>query len=201
MTTKAYIKDYPRPQFVRKDWMNLNGEWSFRFDDSNKGEAENWQEAFEEMHKIIVPFPYETRMSGIGTEEFHPYVWYSRKVHIPKEAEGNRAILHFQAVDHVAKVWVNGKMAGSHRGGYAAFSIDITPYLVFGTDNQITVKAEDSSSCTQPRGKQRWTKDNFECFYVQTTGIWQTVWLEYVKEQRRTVRHPGRSAACCLSYR
>lgn len=184
MTTKAYIKDYPRPQFVRKDWTNLNGEWSFRFDDHNAGEQENWQEKFTETHKINVPFTYETKMSGIGAEEFHPNVWYSRQVQIPKEAEGKRVILHFQAVDHMAKVWVNGRMAGSHQGGYAAFSFDITPYLVFGSENQITVKAEDSDSCTQPRGKQRWTKDNFECFYVQTTGIWQTVWLEYVEEQR-----------------
>lgn len=184
MTTRGYIKDYPKPQFVRKDWTNLNGEWSFRFDDQNTGEREHWQEKFAETHKINVPYTYETRMSGIGVEEFHPYVWYSRQVHIPKEAEGKRVILHFQAVDHLAKVWVNGRMAGSHQGGYAAFAFDITPYLIFGADNRITVKAEDSSSCTQPRGKQRWTKDNFECFYVQTTGIWQTVWLEYVGEQR-----------------
>nr|WP_145157401.1 sugar-binding domain-containing protein [Paenibacillus terrae] len=184
MTTRGYIKDYPRPQFVRGDWMSLNGVWDFRFDDHNAGEQERWQETFAETHKINVPFTYETRLSGIGIEEFHPYVWYNKKVHIPKEAGGKRVILYFQAVDHVAKVWINGQMAGSHQGGYAAFSFDITPYLVFGADNQITVKAEDSDSCTQPRGKQRWTKDNFECFYVQTTGIWQTVWLEYVEEQR-----------------
>ncbi|MGG4047042.1 glycoside hydrolase family 2 protein [Paenibacillus favisporus] len=184
MTTRGYIKDYPRPQFVRGDWMSLNGVWDFRFDDHNAGEQERWQETFAETHKINVPFTYETRLSGIGIEEFHPYVWYNKKVHIPKEAGGKRVILHFQAVDHVAKVWINGQMAGSHQGGYAAFSFDITPYLVFGADNQITVKAEDSDSCTQPRGKQRWTKDNFECFYVQTTGIWQAVWLEYVEEQR-----------------
>ncbi|PQP88824.1 glycoside hydrolase family 2 protein [Paenibacillus sp. AR247] len=184
MTTRGYIKDHPRPQFVRGDWMSLNGVWDFRFDDHNAGEQERWQETFVETHKINVPFTYETRLSGIGIEEYHPYVWYNKKVHIPKEAGEKRVILHFQAVDHVAKVWINGQMAGSHQGGYAAFSFDITPYLVFGADNQITVKAEDSDSCTQPRGKQRWTKDNFECFYVQTTGIWQTVWLEYVEEQR-----------------
>ncbi|MBD2871775.1 glycoside hydrolase family 2 protein [Paenibacillus arenilitoris] len=184
MTTKAYTKDYPRPQFVREHWTNLNGEWSFRFDDGNVGESQNWQETFEETHKITVPFTYETKASGIGEERFHPHVWYSKSVSIPKDAEGRRVILHFQAVDYIAKVWVNGSMVGRHQGGYAAFSFDITPYLVFGADNIITVKAEDGDSCTQPRGKQRWTKDNFECFYVQTTGIWQTVWLEYVEEQR-----------------
>ncbi|RIX51167.1 glycoside hydrolase family 2 [Paenibacillus nanensis] len=184
MTTKAYIKDYPRPQFVRDNWLSLNGEWSFRFDDAKAGEQEKWYEKFEETHKINVPFTYETKASGIGIEEFHPQVWYNKTVAVPKETEGKRVILHFQAVDYVAKVWVNGTFAGQHQGGYAAFSFDITPYLVFGADNNITVKAEDSNSCYQPRGKQRWVKDNFECFYVQTTGIWQTVWLEYVEQQR-----------------
>ncbi|WP_059045761.1 glycoside hydrolase family 2 protein [Paenibacillus rubinfantis] len=184
MTTKGYIKDYPRPQFVRNEWMNLNGEWDFRFDDQNVGETEKWQEQLAGTHKIKVPFTYETKASGIGVEEFHTRVWYSRRVAIPKEAEGKRVILHFQAVDYLAKVWVNGELAGGHQGAYAAFSLDITLYLTFGEDNVITLKAEDSNDCTQPRGKQRWTKNNFECFYVQSTGIWQTVWLEYVAEQR-----------------
>jgi len=184
MTTVSYIKDYPRPQFVRSEWLNLNGEWDFRFDDDNAGELEKWQENFAGTHTINVPFTYETKASGIGIEDFHPQVWYSRIVAIPKEEAGKRVLLHFQAVDYMAKVWVNGIQAGTHQGGYAAFSFDITDYLTFGADNTITVKAEDTDSCTQPRGKQRWTKDNFECFYVQTTGIWQTVWLEYVAEQR-----------------
>lgn len=184
MATKSYIKDYPRPQFVRPEWHNLNGEWQFRFDDANVGERLLWQENFEGTHTITVPYTYETKASGIGDETFHSHVWYNRSVAIPAEAAGKRVLLHFQAVDHVAKVWVNGQMAGGHQGGYAAFSLDITPYVTFGIDNQITVKAEDSDSCTQPRGKQRWTRDNFECFYVQTTGIWQTVWMEFVEEER-----------------
>lgn len=79
MTTRGYIKDYPRPQFVRGDWMSLNGVWDFRFDDHNAGEQERWQETFVETHKINVPFTYETRLSGIGIEEFHPYVWYNKR--------------------------------------------------------------------------------------------------------------------------
>lgn len=184
MTTRAYIKDYPRPQFVRMEWQSLNGGWGFRFDDLNAGETEKWQEELKPTHTITVPYTYETQASGIGIEEFHPRVWYSKQVSIPEEAAGKRVILHFQAVDYYAKVWVNGVLAGSHQGGYTAFSIDITPYLVFGQENNITLKAEDSSDCTQPRGKQRWTKKNFECFYVQSTGIWQTVWLEYARDQR-----------------
>lgn len=181
MTTKMYIKDYPRPQFVRENWVNLNGEWGFGFDDENTGERDRWQENFHGDLKIKVPFTYETMASGIGREEHHPFVWYNRSLDIPKEDEGKRVVLHFQGVDYLAKVWINGTYVGSHQGGYAAFSFDITPYVTFGAANQLTVKAEDSMDATQPRGKQRWVEHNFECFYVQTTGIWQSVWLEVVE--------------------
>jgi len=180
MTTQAYIKDYPRPQFVRKDWHSLNGEWDFRFDDENRGEREKWYTQLEADRRIIVPFTYETKASGIGEEAFHPNVWYQKVVELPLERQGQRTILHFQAVDYTAKLWVNGIYVGQHQGGYAAFSFDITPYAVYGGANRLVVKVEDSLSCTQPRGKQRWIRDNFECFYVQTTGIWQSVWLEHV---------------------
>lgn len=180
MTTQMYIKDYPRPQFVREQWINLNGEWDFRFDDDNVGERENWYVDLQADRKIRVPFTYETKLSGIGEETFHPQVWYEKKLTLPAEAAGKRAILHFQAVDYRAKLWVNGVYVGQHQGGYAAFSFDITPYVTFGSENVLSVKVEDSDSCTQPRGKQRWQNDNFECFYVQTTGIWQTVWMEFV---------------------
>jgi len=177
-----YIKDYPRPQFVRSDWTNLNGEWSFGFDDLNVGEKAKWQEQFGGNRSIIVPYSYETKASGIGEEEHHPYVWYERKIDVPTAAADKKTMLHFQAVDYIAKVWVNGHYVGQHKGGYTAFSFDVAPYLVYGDSNRVTVKAEDSMNAAQPRGKQRWMKDSFECFYVQTTGIWQSVWLEYVND-------------------
>ncbi|GIP16663.1 beta-glucuronidase [Paenibacillus montaniterrae] len=180
MTTAMYVKDYPRPQFVRSNWVNLNGEWDFRFDDHNRGEQERWFAQFPNELKIRVPFTYETKASGIGVEEHHANVWYHRAFEVPLQVPGKRLILHFQAVDYFAKVWINGIYAGSHQGGYAAFSFDITPYVRPGSTNQITVKVEDSKDATQPRGKQRWVDRSFECFYVQTTGIWQTVWMELV---------------------
>ncbi|MBB6733978.1 glycoside hydrolase family 2 protein [Cohnella zeiphila] len=182
MTTGHYVKDYPRPQFVRDNWQSLNGEWDFRFDDQNVGERARWYDDLHGDLKIQVPFTYETKAGGIGEEKFHPYVWYQREWPTPPDLGEQRVILHFQAVDYVAKVWVNGVFAGRHQGGYAAFSLDITDSLARepGAANRIVVKAEDSQSCTQPRGKQRWVDDNFECFYVQTTGIWQSVWLERV---------------------
>lgn len=187
MSLKHYRKEYPRPQFVREDWDNLNGEWDFRFDDNNVGEQEQWFKPgdFGGNMKIQVPFVYETKASGIEEAAFHPYVWYQRQFNVPTEQRQKRVMLHFQAVDYVAKVWVNGQFVGRHEGGYTAFSFDITPYLLIdaGANNQIVVKAEDSNDCTQPRGKQRWRDENFGCWYVQTTGIWQTVWVEYVAEQ------------------
>lgn len=175
-----YRKEYPRPQFVRKDWQDLNGVWDFAFDDANEGEGQGWQKGFSPTHTIQVPFVYETKASGIAEEKFHPYVWYQRQIEAAEEQLARRVELYFQAVDYVAKVWVNGVFVGKHEGGYSAFSFDITPYLKVGKDNLIVLKAEDSDNCTQPRGKQRWRKDNFGCWYVQTTGIWQSVWLEYL---------------------
>ncbi|WP_168121753.1 sugar-binding domain-containing protein [Paenibacillus sp. HB172176] len=178
-STHKYVKDYPRPQWLREDWQLLNGEWGFRFDDQFEGERSKWFNELKGDRKIQVPFTYETKASGIGEETFHPCVWYERSVSIPESASNKRVLLHFQAVDYLAKLWVNGVYVGSHEGGYAAFSFDITDALQAG-DNRLTVRVEDSNSTMQPRGKQRWVEKNFGCWYVQTTGIWQSVWLEYV---------------------
>ncbi len=177
---KSYRKDYPRPQFVRANWTNLNGDWDFSFDDENRGEAEKWYELFPIDRTILVPFTYETKLSTIREESRHDAVWYHRKLNIcEKELAENKPVLHFEGSDFHTKVWVNGKLAGSHRGGYSRFSFDISA-LVRDGENEVTVKAEDSFDASQPRGKQRWKKENFGCWYVQTTGIWKTVWMEYI---------------------
>ncbi|WHY73807.1 glycoside hydrolase family 2 protein [Fictibacillus enclensis] len=175
-------KEYPRPQFQRNDWLNLNGEWNFQFDHQNAGEKEAWYKKTDLNQKIIVPFTYETKASGIHEETFCPYVWYQKSVDVPKEFAGQRVLLHFQSADYVTKVWVNGIFAGEHKGGYTAFSFDITNYINEEKENNLVVKIEDSLSEHQPRGKQRWIDKNFGCWYVQTTGIWQTVWLEFLHE-------------------
>lgn len=177
---KCYIKDYPRPQMVRKNWLNLNGEWDFSFDDNNKGEKEGYQNGFNGQTKIRVPFTYETELSGIHDETEHKNIWYQKKVSLQRE-EGKRILLHFEGSDYVTKVWINGTYQGSHKGGYERFSFDITDAAVDG-ENLIVVKVEDSLSMRQPRGKQRWLKENFRCWYVQTTGIWKSVWMETVPE-------------------
>lgn len=177
---KCYIKDYPRPQFVRGNWTNLNGIWDFAFDDDNKGEQNQWYEKFQSEYSICVPFTYETRLSGIEDESRHDFIWYHRTLHVEEgKLEKNNYVLHFEGSDYITKVWVNGQFAGSHQGGYARFSFDITN-LVNDGENDLVVKVEDSFDMQQPRGKQRWKKENFGCWYVQTTGIWKTVWSEYV---------------------
>ncbi len=182
---KCYMKDYPRPQFVRSQWENLNGEWEFAFDDELSGMAKAWYKTFPGEHlKIRVPYTYETKMSGIQDERAHPCVWYHRGFLADAASmDGKRLILHFEGSDFRTRVWVNGLCAGSHTGGYARFSFDITD-LVRAGENDITVMVEDSADVQQPRGKQRWLKDSYDCWYVQTTGIWKTVWTELVPEIR-----------------
>lgn len=175
--------EYPRPQFQRQSWLNLNGTWKFAFDDKNLGERGMWQQNPFFSAEIQVPFTYETKASGIGDESFHPYVWYQRTFEIPEEEIGKRAILRFQASDYLTKVWVNGNYIGAHAGGNAAFSFDITNALNKTEKNELVVKVEDSQSCYQPRGKQRWRDESYGCWYVQTTGIWQTVWLEFLQQE------------------
>ncbi len=186
---KTYQRtEYPRPQFERKEWMNLNGTWKFGFDDKNIGELEQWQHKPSALTKEIqVPFTYETEASGIGEEAFHANVWYHRTFQITEENAAKRALLRFQASDYHTKVWVNGVFIGAHTGGYAAFSFDISHAVDATKENELVVKVEDSQSCYQPRGKQRWINENFGCWYVQQTGIWQTVWLEFLPET--TINH------------
>lgn len=132
---------------------------------------------------IEVPFTYEAKQSGIGDEAAHGQIWYHKCIMVDagRLATGAQLWLHFEGSDFHTKVWVNGQYIGEHLGGYARFSFDITGF-VKDEENEIVVKVDDSFNPQQPRGKQRWVKDSFGCWYVQTTGIWKTVWMEYVPE-------------------
>ena len=177
-------QEYPRPQFVRKDWENLNGTWKFEFDDDNIGLSEKWYLEKEFSREIQVPFVYQSKLSGINDTKFHDIVWYKRKITIPERWDNKRIILHFGAVDYRAKVFVNGFFVGENEGGNVPFSFDITDLLVGdGKTADITVRAEDpSEDTTIPRGKQFWKEKSESIWYTRSTGIWQTVWLEPVNE-------------------
>lgn len=181
ITLHATRLDYPRPGLRRKEWLCLNGEWEFAFDDARKGESEKWYLAETPFGRTIqVPFAYQSELSGIGDPSFHDVVWYRKFIEIPPGWEGRRVVLHFGAVDYLAKVWVNGQLAAIHEGGHTPFQADITDLLKEG-GNVIAVRAEDDSkNLAQPRGKQYWEERSASIFYTRTTGIWQSVWLEPV---------------------
>lgn len=165
-----YRSEYPRPDFVREEWENLNGTWDFRF------EGEQWQE-------ILVPFVFQCELSGIGDNRMCDTVYYKKTIAVLNEWKGKRILLHFGAVDYECSVFVNGKLAGKHTGGNGAFSFDITDILLWNGEELLEVKVFDPCKDeTIPRGKQYWEESPESIWYTRSTGIWQTVWLEPVSE-------------------
>ncbi len=172
--------EYPRPQCVRRNWLCLNGEWQFEIDSGDSG-LERGLLQRDLRDRILVPFCPESSLSGIGNTDFLNAVWYRRTVIIPADWADQRVLLHFQAVDHDATVWVNGQELGRHRGGFTPFSIEL-PEDVIGHEATFVVRARNYNRIPQARGKQAQSYANRECVYTRTTGIWQTVWLEPVPE-------------------
>lgn len=177
----------PRPDFLRKEWLNLNGAWDFEFDFSNTGIEKNFflpDKKFKE--KIIVPFAPESSLSGIENTDFLVSVWYKRKIEIPENWKNKRIFINFGAVDFLANVWINGQHLGHHTGGYTPFCFEITPFLK--KENFLVVNAyDDNRSFTQPCGKQSTKYGSYGCYYTRSTGIWQTVYLHatgksYIKQ-------------------
>ena len=175
-----YRQEHPKPQFERENWVNLNGVWEFQMDKSNSGTSRRLFDVdakFED--KINVPFCPESKLSGIGNTDFLNSVWYRRSFSVTKEQLSGRVVLNFGAVDYKTTVYLNGKECGEHKGGYSSFGFDITEYLSVG-ENILTVHAEDDARDTCiPSGKQSMRYESWGCCYTRTTGIWQTVWLEF----------------------
>ena len=176
--------EYPRPYLKRDDssWICLNGQWDFEIDrDASLDEAEySKKESYE--RRINVPFVPESRESGIEETCHMKRVWYTRTFTLPEnfDLEGGRVLFHVGACDYHTKVWVNGCLAGEHKGGYTPFSFDITDLLKEG-ENRVNISAfDDVLDKLQPSGKQCEEEVNHGCFYTRCTGIWQTVWAEYV---------------------
>jgi hypothetical protein len=166
--------EYPRPQMVRKEWQNLNGLWDYAVTAKDAAQPTKWD------GNILVPFPIESALSGVMKRVYETNrIWYHRTFEVPKSWKGRRVLLHFGAVDWETTVWVNGKELGSHRGGYDAFSFDITDALKPQGDQELIVAVWDPTDAgTQPRGKQ--IRNPHGIWYTPSSGIWQTVWLEPV---------------------
>ena len=167
--------EYPRPQMVRADWMNLNGLWNYSI--LGKDDVASSQEG-----RILVPFAIESSLSGVGRRlAKDETLVYEREFTLPKKWKGRNVLLHFGAVDWAAEVYVNDVLVGGHKGGYDPFSFDITSYLKKSGKQNIKVKVQDATDNSfQPRGKQcNLTRG---IWYTPVSGIWQTVWLEPVAE-------------------
>lgn len=171
----APLPEYPRPQLVRdNNWKNLNGLWSYAITPATQDKPAKYDGS------ILVPFAVESALSGVGrTVGKDSLLWYNTNISIPAAMKGKEILLHFGAVDWQAEVFVNGKSAGKHEGGFDPFSINITPFLKNGAKQEITVRVWDpTDDGPQPRGKQ--VKHPEGIWYTPVTGIWQTVWLEAV---------------------
>lgn len=167
--------EHPRPDAVRAHWANLNGAWGFRFDPKDEGLGQGWEKpgaaGFD--RTIMVPFPWQSELSGIHQVKDSPRIgWYRRKLRIPADfPSGDRVWLRFEAVDWRADVWLNGRKVAEHEGGYTPFSADVTDALDRSAENTLVVRAFDPTDPELPTGKQ-------VGWYTPTSGVWQTVWLE-----------------------
>ena len=179
MTTSVPKPEYPRPQSVRRDWLNLNGEWQFEIDRGDSG-LERGLRTRDLTGSIVVPFAPESAASGIEDTDFLHAVWYRRTIELPADWAGRDVLLHFGAVDHDTTVWVNDVELARHRGGFSSFTVPLAGVASAGETATIVVRARDTPNEAQARGKQSTWYSNTGCNYTRTTGIWQTVWLEPV---------------------
>ena len=180
MSNSIPRSEYPRPQFSRPSWMNLNGQWQFEIDHGASGRARGLVEKEPLAQTITVPFCPESELSGINNKDFMAAVWYRRSFTLPAEAEGQRIFLNFGAVDYKCEAWVNGVSVGTHQGGYVSFSFEITDAVKPGENTVVVCADDDLRGGRQPFGKQCDQYHSRGCSYTRTTGIWQTVWLEWV---------------------
>ena len=180
--------EYPRPQFVREPWVNLNGTWTCAFDFGKSGRQRGFasRAGFGDLPfgtEIQVPFCPESSLSGIGHKDFIEMMWYHRMLTIPPSWEGQRILLHFGGVDYESEVFIDGESVGRHWGGTVGFSFEITRHVTPGESHDLVVYVRDETrSGEQPGGKQCPDYASRRCHYTRTTGIWQTVWLEAVPE-------------------
>jgi hypothetical protein len=200
--------EHPRPYFQRADWQSLNGKWRFAFDPDLIGEQMRWylpsagqianlygppRHGGAKNLEINVPFPWESKLSGVERTDYKGAAWYEREIFVPSEWEGKRVYLNFEAVDWQTRVWINGVFAGENENGYLPFSIDLSRFVQPGETAYVVVRAFDVADASTMVGKQvpRW--------YTYSSGIWGSVWLEarasnHVKNVRVAPNVPGEQA-------
>ena len=171
--------EYPRPQFERSEWVNLNGEWSYELDLVDTGFERQLFNSNGFADKIIVPFCPESKLSGVEHKDFITGIWYHRTIQAPAKWNNRKIMLHFGAVYYESEIYIDGKFVGRHFGGSSPFAFDVTEWLADGKEHNLVVRANSYlRSKTQGAGKQSLRHYSYGCVYTRTTGIWQTVWLE-----------------------
>ena len=203
-------KEHPRPIFYRKDWINLNGQWSCEFSKDIKGFSKRKLNKKKFTKKINVPFCPESKLSGIGHTDFIQEIYYQKTFKIPETWKNKKILLHFGGVDYESTIYINKKKVGFNQGGSTPFSLEISSFLNKNTENDLKLYVIDkrcagspepkfdykgrgvfrsqddikkwvlNKNRFQPRGKQSTFRHSYGCYYTRTTGIWQTVWLEAV---------------------
>ena len=175
--------EYPRPQFEREAWMNLNGTWSFDFDFGESGKDRNYQNSQDLGKQILVPYCPESKLSGVQHVDFINCMWYQRKISIPSDWNNKKIFLNFGAVDYMAEIYIDGNMIQRHYGGSSSFSVDVTRFVKAGQEHNLVIQVKDDlRSGLQTGGKQCTGYYSGGCSYTRVTGIWQTVWMEAVAE-------------------
>ncbi len=206
-------KEHPRPQFFRKNWMNLNGKWTCEFSKNIKGFSKSKLNKKSFAKKINVPFCPESKLSGIGHTDFIQEMYYQKTFKIPETWKNKKILLHFGGVDYESTIYINKKKVGFNQGGSTPFSLEISSFLNKNTENDLKLYVIDkrcagspepkfdykgrgvfrsqddikkwvlNKNRFQPRGKQSTFRHSYGCYYTRTTGIWQTVWLEAVNHK------------------
>lgn len=175
--------EYPRPQFEREAWMNLNGTWSFDFDFGESGKDRNYQNSQDLGKQILVPYCPESKLSGVQHVDFINCMWYQRKISIPSDWNNKKIFLNFGAVDYMAEIYIDGNIIQRHYGGSSSFSVDVTRFVKAGQEHNLVIQVKDDlRSGLQTGGKQCTGYYSGGCSYTRVTGIWQTVWMEAVAE-------------------
>lgn len=167
MSAGIPLPEHPRPDFMRENWINLNGIWDFNFDKDDWGRTEKWFEAKNFEEQILVPFSWGAPLSGVA--DLADIAWYSREIRVPSSWAGERTFLVIGACDWISELWIDGLSVGTHQGGYMQFEFDLTPFITPGSSHRITLRVDDREHPYKLNGKQG---------YGEAKGIWQTVFLE-----------------------
>ena len=162
------LPEHPRPDFERTDWVNLNGVWEFEFDSLNVGLDKKWQTGNAVFpHKINVPFPWGSALSGVKDEA--DFAWYKRKITVSNSWAKKRVFVVVGASDWETTVWLDGELVGKHQGGYTPFSFELTGHVKYNTPQDLVIRVDDKRRDFTLYGKQG---------YGNARGIWQTIYLE-----------------------